>query len=149
MLASLTSRTPISRPEVEVTNDEIPWGTKYVPGSSFPARSLIPEGNYTLNATHHGHANVRIIQNASKAAIKSIAVTYHHYSDDGLNFLNGFENVTYTALNMTGVHLDWWSDFVQTGPWNGTKKTSDDGFHLTIDLMYRQVRGEWHFDIDS
>lgn len=135
MLASLTSRTPIHRPKVELATAEIPWGTKYVPGSSFPTRSGIPEGNYTLNGAHHGHANVRIVENPSMTAIKSIAVTYHYYSDDGLNFLNGMENVTYTALSMTGVHLDWRSDLVQTGPWNGTKKTSEDGFHLTVDLM--------------
>lgn len=135
MLANLTSRTPIRRPKVAVANDEIPWGTKYAPGNPFPTRPLIPQGDYTLNGASHGHASVRIVENAPKTAIRSIAVTYHQYSEDGLNFLNGMENVTYTALSMTGVHLDWWSDLIQTGPWNGTKKTSDDGFHMTVDLM--------------
>ena len=135
LLANLTSRPPISPPRVVEAVDDIPWGTKFVPGSSIPTRSAIPPGNYTLKGASHGYASVRVSRKSSKPLTESVAVTYHNYSDDGVNALRGMENVTYIAPSITLTHLDWFSDLVQTGPRNGTKKTSADGFHLTIDLL--------------
>ena len=36
--------------------------------------------------------------------------------------------------NLTMNHVDWYSDLVQSGGVNGTKKTSPDGFRLNIDV---------------
>lgn len=135
MLANLTSRAPVAPPKVVESTDEIPWGTKFRPGSSLPTRAFIPPGNYTLEGASQGYARVQVMKKDPKTPTESIAVRYHNYSDDGENILNGMENVTYTAPSMTLTHLDWFSDLVQIGPRNGTKKTGDDGFHLTIDLM--------------
>jgi hypothetical protein len=62
-------------------------------------------------------------------------VTYHNFSDDGLNQLNGYENVTSTSLSETLLQVDWYSDLVSVGKTLSTKKTSPTGFHLWIDLL--------------
>ncbi|WP_181802994.1 hypothetical protein [Streptomyces shenzhenensis] len=62
---------------------------------------------------------------------------FPRYSDDGRSFLDGSESVTRTSTNLTLTTHDWYSDLMKSGR-NGkvpaTKKTSADGFHLTIDL---------------
>ena len=97
---------------------------------------LIPAGNYIHAGQASGSANVTIAWNAANTGIRSVAVEYHHFSDDGCNIVTGFENVTFTALNLTNGRWDWYSDITSTGPANGTKLTSRNGFHLEIDELY-------------
>ncbi|OHF00863.1 hypothetical protein CORC01_03937 [Colletotrichum orchidophilum] len=65
--------------------------------------------------------------------------TYHDFPDDGANVPVETEqvNLVVTSVNPspTGKDIDWVSDFVQTGPNDGTKKTSPDGLRLTTDLL--------------
>jgi len=70
-------------------------------------------------------------------SVKTVAVRYSRYSDDGRNFIDGSENVTRTSTTPTLTTLDWYSDLVKSGRGGkvlATKTTSADGFHLTIDL---------------
>ncbi|GME46038.1 Six-bladed beta-propeller TolB-like protein [Neofusicoccum parvum] len=135
MLAHLTSRVPKQREPVAVISDAVPWGTVYEPGAESPARSFVPGGTYTLAGKAAGSAEVVITENSDKTAISNIVVTYSGFSDDGEAFLNGHENVTTRNPSPTLEEVDWFSDLVQTGATNATKKTSVDGFHLRIDAM--------------
>ena len=134
MVAKLTSRQPLSIPSIPAAPDEVPWGTKYTPGMVIPPRSVPATGAYTLRGRSSGHADVQIVYNPNSAT-KSVSATYHEFSRDGRNFLNGFENVTSTALTLTLGHYDWFSNLTSTGVETGTKLTSPDGFHLDIDVM--------------
>lgn len=140
MLATLTSRAPIS------TNgslpaeapDVIPWATPYVPGETVPAitSNYPPEGSYTLQGAVNGSAEVVITENADRTGVQSVAVTYHDFSDDGVNFLRGTENVTGSVPSATLNQVDWFSDLERVGPTSrSTKITSPDGFHLEIDAL--------------
>ncbi|ADP79534.1 TolB family protein [Pseudofrankia inefficax] len=135
MIATFTSRKPAPAPTVAPISDTVPWGTPYVPGSPIPTRPFPPTGSYTLAGAKTGTAAVTITENAAKTAIDTIAVRYTNYSDDGLRTLNGTEKVTAAAPSLTVSKLDWYSDLTQTGITPSTKKTSPDGFHLTIDLL--------------
>jgi hypothetical protein len=135
MVATLKSRKPLQPKTIDPIPDIVQWATPYVPGSADPALSHIPEGNYTLKGQKTGSARVVITENAAGTGIKSVAVTYKDYSDDGLSKLNGHENVTSTPKTFSLAVLDWYSDIVQTGKVEGTKRTSADGFHLAIDVL--------------
>jgi hypothetical protein len=65
----------------------------------------------------------------------TVATSYTDFSDDGVYVLNGTENVTTRNSTPTTNHVDWYPDLVQTGCATGTKTTSADGFHLTIDVL--------------
>ncbi|SQD95651.1 hypothetical protein FMEAI12_3280001 [Parafrankia sp. Ea1.12] len=43
--------------------------------------------------------------------------------------------MTVTIPALTTSKVDWFSDLTQTGATKATKKTSPDGFHLTIDVL--------------
>ncbi|KAI0871594.1 hypothetical protein GGS24DRAFT_470782 [Hypoxylon argillaceum] len=135
MLATLTSREPYILPIVEPVSDYVPWGTPYVPGATAPSLPHIAPGTYTLVGQASGSAKVTITDNTDVASTKSVAVEYSDYSDDGVNFINGFENYTRTNPSPTLELGDWYSDLVQTGETNSTKKTSEDGFHLSVDTF--------------
>ncbi|KAI8250616.1 hypothetical protein K4K53_012555 [Colletotrichum sp. SAR 10_77] len=135
MLAHLTSRKPQSRAPVECLPDIIPWATPYVPGDPPPARPLPLNGNFTLKGKAGGWANITITPKSDGTLPESVAVEYHDFSDDGINVLVGTEKVTARNPTPTLEQVDWFSDLIQTGPNNGTKKTSPDGFHLSIDIM--------------
>lgn len=142
MVAHLTSRKPLAVPdpsEFEIP-DEVPWGIKYTAGMQVPDIPTLPAGEYTLYGSAGGHANVSIVWDPVKnLSIQSVAATYHDFCDDGQNVLTGFENVTFTALNLTNGHWDWFSNLTSTGPVaNGTKITSDDGFHMEVDALYNK-----------
>lgn len=138
MIANLTSRTPLPVVDVPDISDDIPWGLKYTPGMTIPAAPVPPAGQYTLSGESSGSADVTIILDSStNASVSSVAVTYHDYSDDGVNFLTGFENATITPINITMSQWDWYSDIKSTGPeYNGSKVTSEDGFHLQLDVLH-------------
>ncbi|WP_241834621.1 TolB family protein [Pseudofrankia asymbiotica] len=136
MIAHLTSRTPLNLPAIApLASDTVPWGTPYEPGSPVPDRPHPPAGTYTLPGKKQGSAKVEITETPDRANVSSVAVTYTHFSDDGETFLDGTERVTSTRPAITTISVDWFSDLTQTGATNGTKKTSPDGFHLTIDIL--------------
>lgn len=135
MIAHLTSRKPTPRRRVAPISDTVPWGTPYVPGSAAPTRPYPPQGAYTLHGKSFGVAAVTITENATHTAISTVAVSYSHFSDDGIHVLNGTESVTTQTPTPTLNKVDWYSDLVQTGCVNATKTTSPDGFHLTIDVL--------------
>ncbi|KAG6362194.1 hypothetical protein INS49_010424, partial [Diaporthe citri] len=74
---------------------------------------------------------------ASEACTPNGTHIYPLFLDDGGNVLTGSEKVTYTALNLTNGHWDWFSNLTSTGPLHGgTKITSDGGFHFEVDALY-------------
>ncbi|KAI0103916.1 saponin hydrolase precursor [Nemania sp. FL0031] len=141
MVATLTSREPLPIVDVPEHADEVPWGLPYTPGMLTPDPSLgdISGGNYTLNGLSSGTADVTFTFNEANTAIQTVALTYHNYSDDALNYILGSESVTATFINATLSVLDWYSNITSTtasGEVIGTKLTSDDGFSLGVDVMY-------------
>ncbi|QFG20664.1 hypothetical protein [Actinomadura sp. WMMB 499] len=135
MIADLTSRKPRKPRKVRPISDTVPWGTPYVPGSAAPERPYPPQGEYFLSGKKSGVAKVKITENADRTAISTVEVTYRNFSDDGRHILNGTERVTTTNPTPTVNEVDWHSDLVQTGAVHATKKSSPDGFHLTIDIF--------------
>lgn len=136
MLATLTNRKRRNPPKVvPVVPDVVPWGTPYIPGSRSPVRQSPAPGNYVYKGRCRGSANVTLISNTAGTALQAVRVAYADFSDDGVNVLNGWENVTNASPSPTVTEIDWYSDLVQMGPWNGTKKTSPGGFHLSIDVL--------------
>lgn len=134
MMAKLTSREPITQKPVAIASDTIPWGKPYVPGSALPELMSIPLGNFTLAGKVSGHAKVSFIADGTGKTLKTVRATYHNFSDDGQNFINGTEKVSATNLNVTAVHVDWFSDLRSTGISNSSKMTSPGGFHFDIDV---------------
>lgn len=135
MVAHFTSRQPALFTRVEPMSDVIPWAIPYEPGYQHPPQLILPSGVYTMLGEVSGSSEITIVANADATLIDSVAVTYHNFSDDGLTFLNGAENVTTRNPTITLNEVDWYSDLVQSGQTNATKKTSPDGFHLSIDAL--------------
>lgn len=138
MIATLTDRKPLKNPKIKKISDTVPWGTPYVPGSAALERAYPPQGTYTLDGRKSGTAHITITENAARTGITTIEVTYTDFRDTGRYRLNGTEKVTTTNPSPTLNAVDWWSDLVQTdghGAVHATKKTSPDGFHLTIDIL--------------
>ncbi|CAH0020013.1 unnamed protein product [Clonostachys rhizophaga] len=136
VLAKLTSREPTTPPPAVKVPDIIPWAVQFQPGTEIPPKSYLSPGEYTLAGKKSGSANVSLLPDEA-GQIDTVAVNYLDYSDDGRHIINGYENVTRSILqgNPWNNHLDWYSDLDQTGATQATKKTSDDGFHLTINVM--------------
>jgi hypothetical protein len=135
MIAHLTSRTPLQLEPVLPFSDTIPWGIPYQPGSALPARPYPPPGIYTLYGKISGSAEVKITENDAKTALLTVAVTYTNFSDDGINILTGTEQVSSMTSSPTLNFVDWYSDLTSTGDMVSLKKSSPDGFHLTIDSL--------------
>jgi hypothetical protein len=135
MVAHLTSRQPIVVEAPAEISDEVPWATKYVPGMVIPGRPVPAAGQYTLQGSVQGYADVSILWDSSNRSIQTVSATYHNFSNDGLNFVNGDENVTSTSLSLTFSEYDWYSNITSTGVITGTKLTSPDGFHASIDVL--------------
>lgn len=139
MVANLTSRSPVPYEPVAVIPDSFPWGTPY-DAAIGPVHSsnIIPTGNYTLYGHSAGYANVTVTLNGTR--IQSVAADYVGYSDDGLNYINGWENATVIPLNATYFLTDWYSNLTSTaGNTYNTKITSPGGLHLGLDYNYPQV----------
>ncbi|KAI0490557.1 hypothetical protein F4859DRAFT_12265 [Xylaria cf. heliscus] len=135
LVAHFTQRQPKVVQPVDLMTENIPWGTPYEPGVSLPSPPFPPKGVYTLDGLESGYAEVVFTEIDSGAALSSVAVTYKNFSDDGLTFLNGYENVTSRYPSVTLNIVDWYSDLVQSGETQATKITSEDGFHLSIDVL--------------
>ncbi|KAH9204358.1 hypothetical protein DL95DRAFT_496613 [Leptodontidium sp. 2 PMI_412] len=110
-------------------------GTAYVRGGATSVVPRPPQGSYTLKGKVTRAAKVVITDNVGGVSIKTIGVRYVAYSDDGLNFLSGYENFTRTSPNPILEVVDWYSDLKRTGKTSSTKKTSSNGFHLSIDVI--------------
>ncbi|KAM5513673.1 saponin hydrolase precursor [Fusarium oxysporum f. sp. phaseoli] len=150
VLATLTTREPLNLPAVDLISDEVPWGVKYSPGGIDPQRPEPTPGNYTLMGLSCGYADVEII-GGDDESISEISVVYHEFSDDGSTFMSGSETVRATFPSLTLSHVDWYSDLTQTGRSDSTKRTSSDGFHLTIDVLTNifQANGTMNTTIDG
>ncbi|KAH7051369.1 hypothetical protein B0J12DRAFT_84738 [Macrophomina phaseolina] len=135
MIAHFTSRTPKERQPVAPRPDEVPWGTPYVAGSNISSWKYPAAGNYTLKGKASGFAQVVLASSGTSAVVGKVAVTYHNFSDDGATFLNGWESVAAQNPSPTLEQVGWFSDLVQSGQTNATKRTSLDGFHLSIDAL--------------
>ncbi|KAK1488816.1 hypothetical protein CABS01_02446 [Colletotrichum abscissum] len=137
MLAQRIGREATAPAPIYKIPDVIPWATPFPPGTAIPESPFTVEpGNYTLRGKVSGIAGVSIAPDSTNVSgLGSVAVNYTNYSDDGEHILNGFEDVTVKILlpNFWTNQVDWVSDIVQTGVVNGTKKTSEGGFHLIID----------------
>lgn len=137
MLASLTSRESVSKQVIIEAPDVVPWATPFTPGNSDPEYPMLFAGNYSLYGRTCGYANVTIVPTSSGKGVATVAVTYYNFSSDGLSILNGYERVSAQQPSLAMNHVDWYSDLVQTvnGTRHATKKTSSDGFHLSINVM--------------
>ncbi|KAF7557004.1 hypothetical protein G7Z17_g1005 [Cylindrodendrum hubeiense] len=135
MLAHLSSRRPLKRVPVKPVSDSIPWATPYVPGGKSVSRPFPPPGSYKLRGITSGWADVDLTASEDGTCLQTVKVSYNNYSDDGLNFLSGSEKISTQNPSFTLNIVDWYSDLKQTGPNNGTKKTSPGGFHLAIDVL--------------
>jgi hypothetical protein len=140
MLAHLSSRAPSTPTPVYNVPYRIPWATPFPPGTTCLSLPSLQPDNYTLRGRAPGYAAIRFIgddTNARDFVVKRVAFNYTDHSDDGQHILNGWEDVELTVLypNVWNQKLDWYSDVVQTGAVNASKKTSPEGLHLGIDIM--------------
>ncbi|KAL4903124.1 hypothetical protein BDW74DRAFT_186458 [Aspergillus multicolor] len=139
MLATLTTRKPVRLRPAKRVSDGIPWGVPYVPGDPTPTRSYPPGGVYTVHGRVSGYANVTLIENSGGTGLETVAVRYHNYSDFAGVVLTGSENVTSANVgdSLTLERVEWYSNLTSIGPdrHSASKVTSEEGFHLLIDLM--------------
>ncbi|KAI0142622.1 saponin hydrolase precursor [Xylariaceae sp. FL1272] len=141
MVATLTSRKPLPVVDIPEHSDEVPWGLKYTPGMTIPAFSglTFATGDYILQGLSSGTANVSVVLDSTGSIFQTVAVNYHNYSDDGLNYIHGSESVAGTTINSTLTLLDWYSNITSTtfdGGIVGTKLTGSGGFQLSVDVLY-------------
>ncbi|KAH7119221.1 saponin hydrolase precursor [Dactylonectria macrodidyma] len=138
MLAHMTSRKPVKKfPAVQELPQTIPWAIKYKPGFKPKGRPFPPPGEYVLKGQSSGYANVALVGSEQGTLLRSVGLVYHDFSDDGLNVLTGSEKVDVHVEGSINW-VDWHSNLTQTGPFNGTKKTSPDGFQLRIDVRVNE-----------
>lgn len=135
MMATLVSRKPIQPVVIDPIPDTVPWGVPYSPGDTLPKSYPFPAGTYTLYGKVSGLANVTITLDSMDSYVKSVAVSYDNYRYDNDNTIHGWENITVTPLAGASELVDWYSNLTSTGVMSGTKVTSPDGFHLTIDII--------------
>ncbi|KAH8431481.1 uncharacterized protein LDX57_009144 [Aspergillus melleus] len=133
MLARLASRQPLKLDRVEPVADEVPWGVPVTESTELPERPFPAQGNYTLNGKASGTASVSVVYEGD--LIKTVAVTYRNYSDDGKITIEGSEKVTRTLEQVTTNKIDWYSNLTSTGEQKAIKKTSPGGFHLEVDSL--------------
>ncbi|KAL4929384.1 TolB family protein [Aspergillus undulatus] len=133
MLATLTGREPLPPQPVTAAPEFIPWGVPYNPSEPLPVRQVPRPGSYTLKGEASGKAEVQMI--GDNTSIRTIAVKYTNFSNDGVNTLVGTEHVTVTQLSVSASRADWYSDLISTGELESTKCTGPGGFHLEIDAM--------------
>jgi hypothetical protein len=109
------------------------WAIPYTPGQQLPAASApIPTGTYTIKGKVRGSATVVIADNSSNTAIQSIQVSYHKYSDDGRNVINGTEG---TQNDSTPGNITWTENLALSGQDTGTKVTGPGGFTLGTSVL--------------
>jgi len=137
MVAELTKRQPRPRSQPDPVDDAIPWGMPYEAGDPLPpVRATVPEGTYTLTGKK-GWAEVVVSEgpsrfNLGETEVVSVEVTYHHYSADGVNFVDGTE----AGIRGSGpTTLTWHADLTFSGLHEGTRKTGPGGFVVTTSFL--------------
>ena len=138
MLAHLTSRQPVDPTPVFEVPDPIPWATPYVPGEDLPNwRGLIEAGEYTPAGLVSGNAEVNLTEGPDSGSIHGVSVLYKKYADEEGYVINGYEQVELemTADDPWNRLVHWYTDIRQSGVVEGMKKTSEDGFHLQINVL--------------
>lgn len=133
-LATFTSRTPSAPALIIEHQDSIPWGTPYIAGEEAPVLPQPAAGLYTMDGKISGCARINITW-LDAPEVGDVSVVYNNYSDDGVHFIHGSESVKLTQLSPTVSHYDWYSNITQSGAVTGTKLTSDDGYHVSIDVL--------------
>ncbi|KAF2013156.1 saponin hydrolase precursor [Aaosphaeria arxii CBS 175.79] len=136
MLATLSSRKAQKVPKVFDIGKGVPWAVRYRPGDALPRREGLKTGEYTLKGQVSGSAEVSITA-APTGAILHVAATYVNFNSDGKHTINGYENITNIPdpQNRYKTELIWFSDLVGTGASTSTKKSTEGGFKLNIELM--------------
>ena len=125
MIARLTTRQPVTRPQPPPVKDEIPWGIPLKAGDVLPKRTHLGAGTYTLKGRKSGEAKVVITETPDRSGIAKVEVTYTNYSHDGVNTVNGTESGT-------SAPYTWHADLKLSGLHEGTRKTSEpEGFVVT------------------
>jgi hypothetical protein len=138
MVANLTSRSPTKPAPVFEVPEVIPWATPFPPGSIAPNRTKFPAGDYILRGRVSGFANVTLRENNMAIfGVDRVVVQYNGYADYEGWVIDGSEDVTQIIDSAQPwlSSLEWFSDLTQTGSITGTKKTSRDGFNVTIDAL--------------
>ncbi|EDQ85820.1 uncharacterized protein MONBRDRAFT_34062 [Monosiga brevicollis MX1] len=131
MLAKLTSRTPkLPPPQPAPVSDIIPWGTPWKQGDPFPAPLNVPSGSYVLRG-ESGSATVELEAQSSAFGgnrITAVNVTYHHFSADGINFVDGAERA---VCGSNPTSFAWHENLTLSGKHTGSRTTSPNGFVVT------------------
>ncbi|KAK2739426.1 hypothetical protein FQN55_009499 [Onygenales sp. PD_40] len=126
MLAKLPSREPLNLPPVSPVSDVVPWVSRM-------NLAALPQcGLFHHKVPIHYKAK-RVVQ--PRTSVRNVAVKYNNLSDDGVNFLNGAEEVTGANPSLTLNHIDWYSTLERTGTSISTKTSGPSGFHLDIDVL--------------
>ncbi|KAJ5731610.1 uncharacterized protein N7483_006118 [Penicillium malachiteum] len=133
-MAKSTKRNSIPQKPVDIVSDTILWGKPYVPGSALPELISNPFGNFTLVGQVCGYAKVSFVADSTGKTLKPVIATYHNFSDDGQNFIEGTEIVSGIYPNITSVHVDWFSNLQSSGISESSKITSPSAFHFDIDI---------------
>lgn len=134
MLARRTGREPTEPAPVFDVPDSLPWATPFPPGSTAPELRVPEPGEYTIHGKVSGVATVKLTDITRHGGPGTVSVEYSDYCDQEGYVLNGYEEVTLEILlpDPWNNLVHWYSDIVQTGVVEGTKKTSPDGLHLEI-----------------
>jgi hypothetical protein len=135
MIAHLSSRKPKQQESIVLASDVVPWGVPYVPGSPNPTLLSPKAGIYTLMGKISGSALVDLAANSHGTSVDTVAVAYQNYSNDGIHFINGSEEVSISFPSPTLFHVDWYSNLTGTGKTLSSKRTGKEGFHLDIDVL--------------
>ena len=141
MLARRTSRQPTEPAPIFKIPDTISWATPFPLGSTLPDDPPIKPGQYTLKGKLSGEAAVNITTSeqglGGMGGVRGVFVQYSDYSDHKGYVINGFENATLEIVppDVWNSRVHWYSDIVQTGVVEGTKKTSPDGLYIEINVM--------------
>jgi len=137
MIARFPDREPsMPLPQPVPVDDFIACGIPYTSGHTLPpSRPVIPAGTYILMG-ESGSAEVVVTDGPSRfrqgdLELVSVSVTYSHYSADGFNFIDGTESGV-RGQSQAGATFTWHADLTFSGLHEGTRKTSEGGFVVTL-----------------
>ncbi|KAH7409754.1 hypothetical protein BKA64DRAFT_742790 [Cadophora sp. MPI-SDFR-AT-0126] len=127
---------PQKVPKVFEMGKSVPWAVRYNPGDDLRRREGLKTGEYTLKGQVSGSAKVSLIA-ASTGDIIHMSANYTNFNSDGKHTINGYENITNTPdpQNRWKSELLWISDLTGTGASNSTKKSTEGGFELNIEVL--------------
>jgi hypothetical protein len=94
-----------------------------------------PAGEYKVYGKVSGYADVSLVGGSGGNGLETVSVRYHDYSDEKGVVLHGWENVTTVSESLTLERVAWYSNVTSFGDQIASKVTSEEGFHLLIDIM--------------